>query len=107
MNTAPNSSAPPARVPGRTLAGVLLLMFLVSIDATIVGPALPAMGASLGDFAQLPWVITGYLLAATVIPERPKPQLQVLKTPEQQAESKRLGEEARAALRALIGKVRL
>ena len=67
MTTVPESSAPPRRVPGRTLAGVLLLMFLVSIDATIVGPALPAMGASLGDFEQLPWVITGYLLAATAV----------------------------------------
>jgi hypothetical protein len=47
-----------------------------------------------------------YLLAATVIPERPKPQLEVLKTPEQQAESRRLADEARAALRALIGRVR-
>ena len=47
-----------------------------------------------------------YLLAATMIPEKPVPKLEVLKTPEQEAESKRLGEEARAALRALIGKVR-
>ena len=48
-----------------------------------------------------------YLLAATTIPERPVPQLVVIKTEAEKAESKRLGDEARAALRALIGKVRL
>jgi hypothetical protein len=47
------------------------------------------------------------LLAAIVIPERPQPKIEVIKTPEEQAESKRLAEEARAALRALIGRKKM
>jgi EmrB/QacA subfamily drug resistance transporter len=61
--TAPFS---PAEV--RTIiVGVMLAMFLAALDQTIVAPALPTIGRELGNFADLSWVVTGYLLAATAV----------------------------------------
>src|SRR5580700_1599282 len=48
------------------LAGIILAMFLSALEQTIVAPALPAIGKSLADVDDLPWVVTAYLLAATV-----------------------------------------
>jgi hypothetical protein len=47
------------------LAGIILAMFLSALEQTIVAPALPAIGKSLADVDDLPWVVTAYLLAAT------------------------------------------
>jgi EmrB/QacA subfamily drug resistance transporter len=47
------------------MAGIMLAMFLSALEQTIVAPALPAIGASLGDIENLSWVVTAYLLAAT------------------------------------------
>ena len=47
------------------LAGIMLAMFLSALEQTIVAPALPAIGKSLADVENLPWVVTAYLLAAT------------------------------------------
>jgi EmrB/QacA subfamily drug resistance transporter len=47
------------------VAGIMLAMFLSALEQTIVAPALPAIGRSLGDIDDLPWVVTAYLLAAT------------------------------------------
>src|ERR1700722_15477329 len=61
-------------VPSRSLdratihaivAGIMLAMFLSALEQTIVAPALPAIGASLGGVDDLSWVVTAYLLAAT------------------------------------------
>jgi EmrB/QacA subfamily drug resistance transporter len=41
-------------------------MFLAAIDQTIIAAALPAIGGSLGGLSYLAWVVTAYLLAATV-----------------------------------------
>lgn len=41
-------------------------MFLGSLDQTIVAAALPVMAASLGGLSYISWVITAYLLAATI-----------------------------------------
>jgi EmrB/QacA subfamily drug resistance transporter len=43
----------------------MLAMFLSALEQTIVAPALPAIGRSLGDVDNLSWVITAYLLALT------------------------------------------
>ena len=48
------------------VAGIMLAMFLSALEQTIVAPALPAIGKSLGDVDNLSWVVTAYLLAATV-----------------------------------------
>jgi len=47
------------------VAGIMLAMFLSALEQTIVAPALPAIGKSLGDVDNLSWVITSYLLALT------------------------------------------
>ena len=48
------------------VAGIMLAMFLSALEQTIVAPALPAIGKSLGNVDDLSWVVTAYLLAATV-----------------------------------------
>ncbi len=48
------------------VAGIMLAMFLSALEQTIVAPALPAIGKSLGNVDDLSWVITAYLLALTV-----------------------------------------
>ena len=45
--------------------GVLLPLFMGSIDNTILASALPTIGHDFGDVQGLPWLITIYLLAAT------------------------------------------
>ena len=47
--------------------GVLVAMFLAALDQTIVAPALPTIGATLGDAAFLPWVASAYLLTSTAV----------------------------------------
>lgn len=41
-------------------------MFLGTLDQTIIAAALPAIAGSLGGLSYLAWVVTAYLLAATV-----------------------------------------
>ncbi len=48
------------------IAGLMLAMFLSALEQTIVAPALAAIGRSLSDVENLSWVVTAYLLAATV-----------------------------------------
>jgi EmrB/QacA subfamily drug resistance transporter len=45
--------------------GVLLPLFLGSLDSTILASALPTIGRDFGDVQGLPWLITIYLLAST------------------------------------------
>ncbi len=47
--------------------GVLLPVFLGSVDQTIVGAALPTIGRAFGDLQNLPWVVTAYLLTGTAV----------------------------------------
>ncbi|MGH6980958.1 MAG: MFS transporter, partial [Stellaceae bacterium] len=47
--------------------GVLLPVFLGSVDQTIVGAALPTIGRDFGDLQNLPWVVTTYLLTGTAV----------------------------------------
>jgi MFS family permease len=62
----PPQGAPLAHDAVRSIiAGIMLAMFLSALEQTIVAPALPAIGAHLGDIADLPWVATAYLLGAT------------------------------------------
>lgn len=41
-------------------------MLMGALDQTIMAPALPAIAADLGGLAQMPYVVTAYLVAATV-----------------------------------------
>jgi MFS family permease len=58
------------RLTGRALwtvfAALMLGMFLAALDQTIVSTALPTIVGDLGGLNHLSWVVTSYLLAATV-----------------------------------------
>ncbi len=47
--------------------GVLLPVFMGSLDNTILASALPTIGRDFGDVHNLPWLITAYLIANTAI----------------------------------------
>jgi MFS family permease len=52
------------------IVGVLLAMFLAALDQTIVAPALPTIGSSLGNAEYLSWIVlelTGVSLAFWVL----------------------------------------
>src|SRR6186713_3182552 len=52
----------------RVIFGALLLvLFLASLDQTIVATALPTIVGDLGGLEHLSWVVTAYLLAQTVV----------------------------------------
>jgi len=51
----------------RIVVGVLLVMSLAALDQTIVAPALPVIGAALGDVEYLTWIISIYFLTATAV----------------------------------------
>ena len=42
-------------------------MLLAALDSTIVSTALPTIVGDLGGLDQLAWVVTGYLLAETIV----------------------------------------
>jgi EmrB/QacA subfamily drug resistance transporter len=47
------------------MMGIMLAMFLSALEQTIVAPALPTIGRTLGSVENLSWVVTAYLLANT------------------------------------------
>jgi EmrB/QacA subfamily drug resistance transporter len=49
-----------------TFTSLLLAMLLAALDQTIVATALPTIVGELGGLDQLSWVVTAYLLGATV-----------------------------------------
>jgi EmrB/QacA subfamily drug resistance transporter len=52
----------------RLIFGALLLvLFIASLDQTIVSTALPTIVGDLGGLQHLSWVVTAYLLASTVV----------------------------------------
>ena len=59
-------NALPRRLVLITLAGVLLAMFLSSLDQTVVGTAMPQIITDLGGFSQYTWVTTAYIITSTI-----------------------------------------
>jgi EmrB/QacA subfamily drug resistance transporter len=49
-----------------TLAGVMLAMFLASLDQTVVGTAMPRIISDLGGFTHYTWITTAYIVASAV-----------------------------------------
>src|SRR6476659_11028903 len=47
--------------------GVLLPVFMGSLDNTILASALPTIGREFGDVHNLPWLVTAYLIANTAL----------------------------------------
>src|SRR5262249_41542797 len=48
------------------LPGLLMTMLLAMLDQLIVGTALPRIVGSLGGVSHLSWVVTAYILTATI-----------------------------------------
>ncbi|MGJ0508245.1 MAG: MFS transporter [Methylocystis sp.] len=57
---------PPAEIR-QVMVGLGLAMLLSALDQTIVVTAMPTIGADLGEPQNLPWIVTAYLVAATVV----------------------------------------
>jgi EmrB/QacA subfamily drug resistance transporter len=49
-----------------TLGGVMLAMFLSSLDQTVVSTAMPRIISDLGGFSHYTWVTTAYIIASAV-----------------------------------------
>ncbi len=70
MDAAPKPTDPPALTHRETVLvvfGVLLPVFMGSLDNTILASALPTIGREFGDVNNLPWLITAYLIANTAV----------------------------------------
>src|SRR5215217_7731830 len=68
--TTADTLAPPALGRRQVLvafSGLLLVMLLAALDSTIVSTALPTIVSDLGGLEHLAWVVTGYLLAQTIV----------------------------------------
>ena len=46
---------------------LMLVLLLASLDQTIVSTALPTIVGDLGGISHLSWVVTAYLLSATIV----------------------------------------
>lgn len=60
------ATQPPAEMR-QVMFGLGLAMLLSAMDQTIVVTAMPTIGADLGEPQNLPWIVTAYLIAATVV----------------------------------------
>jgi EmrB/QacA subfamily drug resistance transporter len=49
-----------------TFAGVMLAMFLGSLDQTVVGTAMPRIISDLGGFSHYTWITTAYIITSAV-----------------------------------------
>jgi EmrB/QacA subfamily drug resistance transporter len=71
--TLPGTAVPNAPAPLEhrqvlvVFSGLLLVLLLAALDSTIVSTALPTIVGELGGLEHLAWVVTGYLLAQTIV----------------------------------------
>ena len=47
--------------------GLMLAAFLAALNQTIIATALPTIGRYFGDFENLSWIVTAYLLTSTAV----------------------------------------
>ena len=74
-DTMPPAAPPPDTAPVlpaythqqivRVITGIMLCIFLASLDQTVVIPAVPAIAGDLNAFGHLSWIVTAYLLTST------------------------------------------
>lgn len=71
QKTAPSSATQPDAAPeskvGIVIASVATLLLLAALDQTIVSTALPTIVSDLGGLNHLSWVVTAYILCATIV----------------------------------------
>src|SRR6185312_17358229 len=69
--TKPGAGHPPRQISHaevRTIFfGLMLAAFLSALNQTIIATALPTIGRLFGDFENLSWVVTAYLLTSTAV----------------------------------------
>jgi EmrB/QacA subfamily drug resistance transporter len=65
--TATESVAQPQPRLRLIFLALMLVLLLASLDQTIVSTALPTIVGDLGGISHLSWVVTAYLLAATIV----------------------------------------
>jgi len=64
----PRSTVPLTHAETRIIIwGMLLPVFMSSLDQTILASALPTIGRDLGDVHSLPWLVTAFLIASTAV----------------------------------------
>ncbi len=63
---APSTAQPGARIP-LIFGALMLVLLLAALDQTIVATALPTIVGELGGVEHLSWVVTAYILAATIV----------------------------------------
>jgi EmrB/QacA subfamily drug resistance transporter len=63
----PTASAPTRRHTWLVFAGLMMALLLAALDQTIVATALPRIVGELHGLDHMSWVVTAYLLAATVV----------------------------------------
>lgn len=65
-----STTKPETKLPHKSVmiifAGLLLAMFLSSLDQTIISTALPTIAGDLGGVDHIAWIITSYTLAITI-----------------------------------------
>jgi EmrB/QacA subfamily drug resistance transporter len=66
QSAAPTLRSLPRREVVITFLGVMLAMFLGSLDQTVVGTAMPRIVADLGGFNQYTWVTSAYIITSAV-----------------------------------------
>lgn len=68
-DAAPQQSEPPLVYTHqqilRVVTGIMLCIFLASLDQTVIIPAVPAIAGELNAFGHLSWIVTAYLLTST------------------------------------------
>ena len=66
MSTYPGTQAPEKTKRNSAVAGVMLVIFLFAIDATIVSTAMPTIVAKLGGLELYSWVFSIYMLTSAL-----------------------------------------
>ena len=66
MNPPPRNSFPGTTKRNLAVAGVMLVIFLFAIDATIVSTAMPTIVAKLGGLELYSWVFSIYMLTSAL-----------------------------------------
>jgi EmrB/QacA subfamily drug resistance transporter len=67
MNKTTTSAALEPRALRTVMAALLATILLAALDQTIVGVAVPTIGRELGGLGWIAWVVSGYLIASTVV----------------------------------------
>jgi EmrB/QacA subfamily drug resistance transporter len=63
----PDQPSMPHAEVRRIFIGLMLAIFVAALNQTIIASPLPTIGRAFGDFENLSWVVTAYLLTSTAV----------------------------------------